>query len=160
MKNAFLFLRFLLLVFLLSCNQPSETAVLIHAVMYDGFELANRDEMVILINISDEPVDLSGWQITDNETGTVFLPSGTTVEPGEKLWLTKNGMAVSNWFHHVVDFELQDSHLLINDLNGVWPTLSDEGDAVVLLNEDNQIMDALVYKSEITFRVEYVDDVR
>ncbi|MEM7332091.1 MAG: lamin tail domain-containing protein [Chloroflexota bacterium] len=153
MKKPF-FLIFL--IFLISCAellQPQEeTAVLIHAVLYDGFELANADEIVVLVNISADPVDLSGWQITDNETGTAVLPPETLLQPDEQIWLAKNGTAVSNRFHHVVDFELKDTHVLVNNLSGVWPTLSDEGDTLVLLNERDRVMDVVVYKDGVAPR--------
>ena len=151
MKNV-LYLSFTL--FLLACTnvsrQPEKTAVLINAIMYDGYELANDDEMVSLINITDSPVDVSGWKITDNDSGTAVLPPNTILEPSQTIWLTKNGTAASNRYHHVTDYEWEDSHTLIDNLSGSWPGLTDAGDELLLLNANGQIVDMLVFKSGTT----------
>lgn len=137
-----------LILFTLSCTQEEtiSASVLINAVLYDGYELANDDEMISLINITDTPVDISGWQLADGDSGTAVLPPNTILQPNELIWLTKNGTAASNRYQHVTDFELEDSHSLVANLSGGWPSLTDEGDELMLLDANLQLVDMVVYK--------------
>jgi hypothetical protein len=141
---------FPLLALLTACfnhTAPSPTNILIDGVIYDGFELANRDELVILRNLSDKPVALGGWQITDGDSGTAVFPPNTQIFPHDVIWLTKNGTSFSQRFHHVADFELMDSHPLIDNLQGSWPGFTDVGDEIILLDASGAVVDVLVFKS-------------
>lgn len=125
---------------------PLSTAVTIHAVLYDGYELANDDELIAIQNISQEPVEISGWQVTDNDSGTAVFPPNTILTPNQIIWLTKNGTATSRQYRLVSDFEIEDSHTMIASLLGEWPGLRDSGDELILLDPYNRIVDMVVFK--------------
>ncbi|RMG96679.1 MAG: lamin tail domain-containing protein [Chloroflexi bacterium] len=129
----------------LSPNFPAP--VLIDAILYDGFELANADEAIVLHNVSQSVTDLSGWQLTDGDSGTITFPTGTTIEPGEQVWLVKDGYAFGRVFNFVPDLESKRTHALVDDVNGVWPGLTDMGDEVILLNAQGQVVDVVVFKA-------------
>ena len=131
---------------LLACTQQkSPPTILIDGVIYDGFELANGDEGIILFNNESELVDVGEWQLTDR-VNTAVLPPNTLIEPQETLWLTKNGSSFSRRYRHVVDFELTETNPLINKLSGTWPALGDSGDQILLLDNSGSVVDFFVYK--------------
>lgn len=136
-----------LLLFACSKRPSAPTAVWIDAILYDGFELANADEIVVLRNISQEPVDVGGWRISDNTSGTAVIPPRTLLPAQSTLWLTKNGTITSQRFRKVADFELEDSHPLVANLLGTWPSLTDSGDTLYLLDDQERTIDVVVYKA-------------
>lgn len=145
----FLFSWFILLTLVSACSQinPPPPTILIDGVIYDGFELANRDELVILYNTESIPVDVGGWQITDGDSRTAVLPPNTLINPQQPLWLTKNGSAFSRRYRFVVDFELIETNPLIEKLSGTWPAFTDMGGQVILLDRTGNVVDVLVYKN-------------
>ncbi|MFD1684984.1 lamin tail domain-containing protein [Halobellus litoreus] len=46
-----------------------------------------NDEYVVFRNSGDEPLDVSGWTVTDAADHTYTFPDGTVVEPGAELTL-------------------------------------------------------------------------
>lgn len=126
-------------------NPPAN--VRIEGVIYDGFELANGDELIILANLESVSVDVGGWQLTDGASKTAVFPQNTLIEPQQTLWLTKNGSAFSRRYRFVADFELQDTNPLIDKLTGTWPALTDTGGEIILLDNDGNLVDVLVFKN-------------
>lgn len=55
----------------------------------DGQNL--NDEYVVLKNTGDEPLDLSGWTVTDEAAHHYTFPEGTTLDPGATLTLHTGG---------------------------------------------------------------------
>ncbi|MCI0393958.1 MAG: lamin tail domain-containing protein [Chloroflexi bacterium] len=121
-------------------------AVLIEAVVYDGYQLNEPDEAVRLANVGDGAADLSGWQLNDGSTTAVF-PAGVTLSPGQAIWLTKQATDFAAQFGFPPDFEVSESDPSIPNLSGSWPGYSNTGDEVILANATGAGVDVLVYES-------------
>lgn len=119
--------------------------VLIDAVLYDGIVSGDLDEAVRLWNVSDAPVAIGGWELTDGE-GTAVLPPHVTLAAGEAIWLTRSGAAFRQSFGFWPDFEMTDTSPDVPNLLGSWPLLNNgSGDQVILQNEGG-IVDCMAYK--------------
>lgn len=109
------------------------STVLIDSVLYDGNALNDADEAVRLVNVGQTAVDVSGWRLSDGGT-VALLPTGTTLDAGEGLWLTDDAAAFRSQFGQNADIELSP-----------WPGFANAGDEVVLLDAGGAPVDALVY---------------
>jgi cardiolipin synthase A/B len=112
-------------------NRPSP--VLIDAVLYDGYELNDLDEAVALRNLADYPISLGGWQLSNNSSATI--PAGTILPPNRLFWLARNQDAFSRQFGFAPDLVLSG-----------WPILGNSGGTVVLHDDEDNIIDVIVYK--------------
>jgi len=119
--------------------------IIIDAVLYDGYESGDADEAVRLINIGQEPADLTDWQVSDGST-VVSFPSGTILAPGNALWATRAATSFSKQFGFSADIETNDTDPSVPEMIGVWPGYSNEGDEVLLRDGKGILRDALVYK--------------
>ncbi|MEO1583080.1 MAG: lamin tail domain-containing protein [Planctomycetota bacterium] len=54
------------------------------------------DEWVEIVNVSNAPVDISGWFLEDEDGRTTPIPAGTTLAAGEALVLTGNDFPAEN----------------------------------------------------------------
>ena len=120
---------------------PSVASVLISEVYYDvddshGTESAN--EWVELYNTTGSEIDLSGYMIGD-ATGTDTLPDGTTIAANGYLVITNNASTGSFWALSAGLVAL-DSALGSNGL-------SNTGDAVMLKDASDTMVDAMSYGS-------------
>ena len=124
------------------------TTVLIDAVYYDGFEDNNSDvdEAVRLINVSGTAVDISNWQLNDGATGTTTLPGSVTLAPGETIWIANEATGFARQFGFLPDFEASNTHPGVPETVGSWPSYTNTGDEVVLLDNLSAVVDALVYE--------------
>jgi hypothetical protein len=112
------------------------TPVLIDAVLFDGYAYLDGDEAVRLINQSDEPVDLSGWRLSDGSS-TTTLADDTILAPHGALWLAKQAAAFTFQFGFAPDV-----------VPPTWPgfaNLASGGDEVMLIRPDGTVVDGLVY---------------
>jgi len=50
-------------------SNASPSPILINAIYYDTYEAGEPEEAFQLINISDSPIDITRWSVTDNEGG-------------------------------------------------------------------------------------------
>ena len=129
----------------------SSRAVVIDAVYYDAYEGA-ADEAVALRNISEQPVDVGGWQISDG-SATAVIPPGTVVLPHTAVWLTNDALAFRRQFGHNPDLARAAGGLPIPALSGTWPGFANDGDEVLLRNAAGIVVDALVYEGGNTGQV-------
>ncbi|HUM71257.1 MAG TPA: lamin tail domain-containing protein, partial [Chloroflexota bacterium] len=143
------FLPLLGLVVMVSARSVTAggTTVLIDAVLYDGYESGDADEAVRIRNVSDQVVDISGWQLNDGESSTAVIPLTTTLNPGQAIWLAKNGTAFQRQFGFPPDFERNDTLPGVPNLGGAWPSLANTGDQVMLRDGANALIDCLAYES-------------
>lgn len=123
------------------------STVLIDAVLYDGYELSDADEAVRIRNVSEQVVDISGWQLNDGESSTAVIPFTTTLAPGQAIWLAKDGAAFQRQFGFPPDFERSDTLPGVPNLGGNWPSLANTGDQVMLRDAANALIDCLAYES-------------
>ena len=111
-------------------NNGSETAVLLDAVLYDGWSNGDADESVSLRNMGVSPVNLDGWRLNGKLLPAIVLP------PHEAVWLTKNSAAFTQQFGFAP-----------NGVLASWPGFANTGDEVLLANDQAQVVDVLVYES-------------
>ena len=146
---------FLLILFSVGClylvnsDQPSPTtagpdtgtssSLVIEAVHYDGYSLWDIDEAVAIRNMSHDVVNLHGWRLADSNHTVSEFPTGASIQPLQLAWITGNAYAFQQQFGFPPDVTLSD-----------WPGFANEGDAVVLLDQDDQLIDVVVYGSEDT----------
>lgn len=142
-------LPLLVLVFFLArpLEAAGSPAVLIDAVLYDGYEASDADEAVRLRNVSGSVVDVSGWQLNDGESATAVIPMSTTLAAGQAVWLAKNGLAFQRQFGFAPDWERSDTLPHVPDLAGSWPSLANTGDQVLLLDAAGSLVDCLAYET-------------
>jgi len=141
-----------LLVIVVLLRQPAQaggnTPLLIDAVLYDGYENGDADEAVRLRNVSELPLDIGGWQLNDGEASTAVISGSVILNPQEAIWLAKYGDAFARQFGFLPDFERYDTLPTVEDLAGSWPSLSNSGDQVILLDEGGMAIDCLAYESD------------
>lgn len=125
---------------------PSITVV-IAAAYYDSYETGDSDEAVQIQNISSNPVDVSGWKLSDGSAANpATLPISTTLAPGQAIWLTDEGLAFQRQFGFLPDFERTDTTPSVPNLTGTWPGYANTGDEVLLLDASSALVDVLVYE--------------
>ncbi len=123
------------------------TTVVIAAAYYDSYETGDPDEAIQIQNISSNPVDVSGWKLSDGSVANpTTLPPGTTLTPGQTLWLADEGIAFQLQFGYLPDFERTDTTPDVPNLTGTWPGYANTGDEVLLLDANSLLVDALVYE--------------
>ncbi len=116
---------------------PPRYGVIIEAVLYDGLQPYDYDEAVLLLNGGDANVDLSGWALCKwhaSDWRCADLPA-VDIAPGQRLWLTRNGMYFARSFGFAPD------HVLPG-----WPRFTNTGDEVALLDADGMVRDLVVYR--------------
>lgn len=128
--------------------------VLITEVMYEGVEQNPNLEWIEIYSRGNVPLSLNGYKIGDGESqgdreGMYHFPRGTVLEPAHVLVVANRATDFFSIFGFDPDFEIIDSDQSVPDLRKykAWAVgnlnLSNSGDEVVLLNEDNLIVDAV-----------------
>ncbi|MFN2164193.1 MAG: phospholipase D-like domain-containing protein [Candidatus Promineifilaceae bacterium] len=109
------------------------TPVLIEAVYYDGYELQDADEAVAIRNLSEDSVDIGGWQLSDGISNRE-ISADTKIPPFEYIWLAADGAAFRRHFGFSPDATLTS-----------WPGFANSGDEVLLYDIQGRLVDAVVY---------------
>lgn len=133
------------LVLVSAAAMASTSDVKISAVCYDTYFPGEPEEAIQLINVGGAAVDISGWTIDDGTVSTVTFPAGTSIDPGQRLWLTETGTAFTFQFGHRPSVELVDSDPVVPNATGVWPGFSNTGDEVFLRDASSALVDLVVY---------------
>ncbi len=128
----------------------TEPVVRISAVFADGYAANDQDEALQIWNLSDEDVDLTGWQVTSGR-GSAAFPSGARIGAGKWQWLAHSAEAFRRSFGASPDWSWKadtDSGQgvvprLVTTAGG--PTLANGGGVVTLLDARGQTSDAVVY---------------
>ena len=124
------------------------TTILIEKV--HPYALNSTDEAVQLVNVSDQPVDLAGWGLSDKRGKLLDMtfPSGSILAAGDRIWVAHNGEVFEAQFGFKPDFA-REGNLpgVAIMLGGSWPGYTNTGDRVVLANASGQIIDVLVYEA-------------
>jgi phosphatidylserine/phosphatidylglycerophosphate/cardiolipin synthase-like enzyme len=92
-------------------------------------------EHVILENLGEAPVDLSGWSLSDGE-GTWTLPAGTLLGSGGRASVGLNDSAHRLLWGRDLD--------IVAERAGSF-CLADRGDSLVLLDDVGRVVDQMVY---------------
>ncbi len=107
-------------------SAASLNAVVINEVAWAGSVDSSSDEWIELYNNTDETVDLSGWYIKDDGSGTYMIESGT-IEPHGYFLIEDNEEAVSNVKADAV----------------IGLSLANSGDSLVLHDAQENVIDVV-----------------
>jgi cardiolipin synthase A/B len=146
MKHRFLFLviinicsfslllcgRYLFITAQADSNQTG--TLVIEAVHYDGYSYRDADEAIAIRNIGIQSVDIGGWRLSDGNNSESAIPPGILIQPQELVWITSDANAFQREFGFQPDVTLAD-----------WPGFANDGDEVLLLDQEGQLIDAVVY---------------
>ncbi len=131
---------------IVASNSPPPSVV-INELLYENNDGDDTAEYVELLNVTGDPVDISGWQIApiSGSTGeataaTVTIPSGTILQPGD-YYVAGNPSPINAVYGNVVD------------LNTNWnESLSDADPSAIVLKTNLGVRaDSLAYRSDRSF---------
>ncbi|WP_054955203.1 glycerophosphodiester phosphodiesterase family protein [Paenibacillus dakarensis] len=139
---------------------PISNSLLITEVIYDPLFDEVLGEFVEITNISDKPVDISGYYLGDEESegqaspeGMFNFPEGTVIQPYEVFVIARNAKGVEDLYGKKPRFELEQSDPSVAKMvpNCTWGCgtmqLANTGDEVLLLDRNKKLIDAIIYKS-------------
>ncbi|HJW90135.1 MAG TPA: lamin tail domain-containing protein [Anaerolineales bacterium] len=130
-------------------------ALLVSEVFYDPSLTSDPDgEWIEVYNLGLQPVNLGCLKIGDEETaggGEAMLafPAFATLEPGGVATIAYRGTTFAAAYGFLPSFEAVDSNPAIPDMvrYSTWANgslnLSNSGDEVIILNGDDQLVDAV-----------------
>ena len=118
----------------------SDIKVVFSEVFYDTPGSDTVEEWVELYNNSPVDLDISGWTITDNngDGSTFTIPEGAIVATGTYYTIAKD----STGFQALYGYNA--------DAYGTLPSMNNDGDALVLKNDEGTVMDAMAYEGGAT----------
>jgi uncharacterized repeat protein (TIGR01451 family) len=126
---------------------PQTPPVLIEALYYDGYADEDNDEAVRILNRSPLAMDVSSWQLSDEEASSAaILPPGTVLGAGQALWLARDAVAFQQQFGFPPDLETNDGDPAVPETDGSWPRFNNDGDQCLLYDSTGELVDALVYE--------------
>jgi len=110
--------------------------------MYDG----DDGEFIEIVNLDDEPVDLTGWSFDDDNAtpGTFDLTAFGVLEPGEVAIITE---APAEAFR--LAWSLPQSLKIIGDLGLPNGNTLGRNDAINLYDADGKVVDQLIYGDQV-----------
>ena len=114
----------------LEFEEAEPRQIVINEILYRRLE-AGSPEFVEIFNRTDQNIDLSGWELAD-ASGSTQLPAGTAIRGNEYLVFTD-----------MESFAAESDQIIY--LSG-FQSLSNSGDAVVLRNENEVVIDSLFYQ--------------
>lgn len=101
----------------------------------DGVRHPQQDEFVELVNISTEPVDLSGWMVGDDERISFTFPDGVVLQPGYFVTIFGGGN-ISN----VPGFNVNPlkSRVFVSDIpDTLGNGIANSGETIVVISADS-----------------------
>ncbi len=142
------------LVFRANLPTPQPARLLISEVFFDPPWEEPDGEWVEIHNPGSESYPLGGIKLGDAEArgkleGMYGFPSGASLGPGKSLVIASRAATFWAHFHRTPDFELRDSDPSVPDLARylAWSpgslSLVNSGDEVILLDEQDQVLDAV-----------------
>ncbi len=122
---------------------PPPYGLIIEALLYDGLQIDDKDEAVLLTNGYQEPIDLGGWELCKRVgmTWTCADLPAVSIGPQDRLWLARDGFYFARSFGFAVD----PAQVL-----STWPRMNNGGGEVALRDPDGVLRDVLVYKGGLT----------
>ena len=131
--------------------------VLISEVLYDPFG-PDVAEFIELVNPTGSPIDISGYGIGDAVNPDDYedmrrFPPGTILGPQQTVVIATTATGFFDYFGFYPDYEVVETHpdvpLLPKDPHWGHPDtfiqLGNQGDEVLLLDPNNQLVDIVVY---------------
>ena len=108
-------------------------SVIINEINYSSSEEFNPSDWIELYNPKSDPIDLSGWQIRDDNNNHIYyIPQSTIIEPEDFMVVVRDGTDFSNSFPGIP---------FIGELGfGLGSS-----DAVRLFNSESKLIDEVTY---------------
>jgi hypothetical protein len=118
--------------------QACEESIIFSEINYNSATNADAGDWVELLNVSDQPVDISGWRFSDSENLHVFvIPDGTVLQSGAFLVLYGEKAKFESLFP-----------LVTNKTGPFGFGLSGSGEAIRLFDKNGQIRFSVVYNDD------------
>jgi len=138
---------------LMADNSPG---LLITEIYYNSPGQDHEEEWFELTNFASLPIDLSSYKIGDEETrgggeGMLLFPEGAQIGPGQTIVVAQAAAAFQLRWGFLPDYEINDSDPAVPVMRGYSPwssgrvALANDGDELLLLDGQDQLVDALSY---------------
>ncbi len=143
--------------------QPEPASVLlITEFQFDPPGLDKEREWIELANLGDEPLELAGYGLGDEELlgageGMVRFPSGSVIGAGDVIVVAQTAVGFRALFGVNPNFELVDSDTAVPDMiiDTEWASgqiaLANDGDEILLIDNQNNLLDSLNYGDRYTY---------
>ena len=105
---------------------------------------ARDDEFVEIGNPRPEPIDMSGWSLTDGEATATF-PLDSILPGGGRLLVARNATSYAEDTLMVADFAFEAG--AARRMEGQVPRLADAGDEVLLRDPNGRLVDVYAWGS-------------
>jgi len=133
---------------------PASAGVVVNEIMFNPSTALGSDadfEWVEIFNNGSSPVDISGWTMTDLDSGSgAVVPAGTTIPANGYMVFARNATAFTAHY---------GSSIPLIAWTGSWGSgLSNTADEVVLLDASNTVVDSLRYDDSTDWGSDYGDD--
>ena len=143
-------------------QSTSSPELLITEFFYNPPGLDEEREWVEVANLSDRPIQLSGYGLGDEEQpgggeGMLRFPEGSEIGAGEAIIVARTAVGFRALFGANTAYEIQDTDSAVSDMviDSQWATgqfaLANDGDEIILLDAENQIIDAVSYGDSTIF---------
>lgn len=144
--------------------------LLLTEVYYDTPYSDGEEEWVEIFNPGSSIVDLSDFKVGDEEEpggqeGMVRFPSGASLEPGQVIIVAQTATGFRGLFGHNPDYEIKDTEIDVPDMRSYpsWATgnvaLANDGDELLLLDGQDNIVDAINYGDRLSIFNPSINDV-
>ena len=118
-----------------SIDSSGGNEIVINEINYNASDLFETSDWIELYNRSAQPIDISNWIFTDSAVDHIFtFPDSTVIEPDQYLVLVEDDSAFTSRFPGVTNY-----------IGNMGFGLSGAGEFIKLANEENQIIDSLIY---------------
>ena len=115
----------------------NESPIVINEINYKSSDNFNAGDWVELYNPNAAVIDISNWQLKDDDDSNSFtIPSGTSIDAKGYIIIVKDGLDFSNVYPEITNY--------IGDIDFGFGT----SDAVRLLNSSDELQDEVIYLSE------------
>ena len=127
---------------------PTPAHILITEVYYDTYVKGDTNgEFIRIHNPTNSSINISGWQLTDNE-GVITFPCRTVISAGDSRYLAYNATAFYEAMQMKPDFEYGvDSDPTVLEMtktrNGI--KLHNDGDELILMDNRDNVVDVVIY---------------
>ena len=141
-------LIFIEIILLISVNQiaigDDTTSIWINEVLYNPTQDENYNEWIELYNPTDQPIDISGWSITDNSAQD-FLEADTQNGDGTTIILAYGYAIIADQGTRIYEnFSIPDSAIkLCVDDASIGNGLGNSEDKLILKNNAGEIIDSI-----------------
>jgi len=122
----------------LKINPQENSTIVINEINYDSDSDFDTEDWIEIYNNSDDDISLDGWKLKDSKDDNIFnFSSGTVIKADAFLVICCDKSDFSSLFEDVT-----------NCIGDIEFKFSNDGDAVRIFDNDNILIDAVVYDDE------------